>query len=207
MIWKILSWESVSFGDENNWRQKWIKADILKTQSELKVLSPSPALLRRRGKEGLAQTAPGLGKSQLQTRFTFLAKLSLAIHKEGAALKKRKRKRQPSTVEIKEKSSAASSTSNYSTIQSVLFLPITFNRWSKAGLEKECWAKWSAQAVLEDLCWCGSGSSSHCAIALWCQWAGYYYTVYSSEGHSPTAAHSEWTKAGPWERREKFVNL
>lgn len=28
-----------------------------------------------------------------------------------------------------------------------------------------------------------SGSSSHCAIAWWCQWAGYYYTVYSSEGH------------------------
>lgn len=46
-----------------------------KTQNELKVLSPSPALLRWRGKEGLAQTAPGLGESQLQTGFTFLAKL------------------------------------------------------------------------------------------------------------------------------------
>ncbi len=57
--------------------------------------------------------------------------------------------RQPSTVEIKREKSAASSTSNYSTIQCVLFLPITLNRWSKAEL-KECWAKWSAQAVLED---------------------------------------------------------
>lgn len=117
MIWKILSWESVSFGDEKNLKAKWIKADILKTQNELKVLSPSLALLRRRGKEGLAQTAPGLGKSQLQTRFTFLAKLSLAIHKEGAALKKKKKKmRQPSTVEIKREISAASSTSNHSTV-------------------------------------------------------------------------------------------
>ncbi len=70
-------------------KAKWIKADILKTQNELKVLSPSSASLRRRGKEGLAQAAPGLGKSQLQTRFTFLAKLSLATQKEGAAFKKK----------------------------------------------------------------------------------------------------------------------
>lgn len=52
-----------------------------------------------------------------------------------------------------------------------------------------------------------SGSS---AIAWWCQSAGYYYTVCSSGGHSPVCAHFEWTKAGPWERREKLnsdVNL
>lgn len=73
-------------------KAKRIKADILKTQNELKVLSPSPALVQRLGKEGLAQIAPGLGKSQLQTKFTFLATLPLATHKEGAALKKKKKK-------------------------------------------------------------------------------------------------------------------
>lgn len=72
-------------------KAKRIKADIfIKTQNELKVLSPSPALVQRLGKEGLAQIAPGLGKSQLQTKFTFLATLPLATHKEGAALKKNK---------------------------------------------------------------------------------------------------------------------
>lgn len=71
-----------------------------------------------------------------------------------ALLKKIIIMRQPSTVEIKDKSSAASSTSYYSTIQCVSSLPITSNRWSQAGLEKECWAKWSAQAVLEDHRWC-----------------------------------------------------
>lgn len=58
-----------------NLKAKLIKADIKKnkkTQNELKVLSPTPALVQRQGKEGLAQTAPGLGKSQWQTRFTFL---------------------------------------------------------------------------------------------------------------------------------------
>lgn len=72
----------------------------------------------------------------------------------GRCFKKKIIMRQPSTVEIKDKSSAASSTSYYSTIQCVSFLPITSNRWSQAGLEKECWAKWSAQAVLEDHRWC-----------------------------------------------------
>lgn len=42
-----------------------------KTQNELKVLSPSPALVQRHEKEGPAQTAPGLGKSRRQTRFNF----------------------------------------------------------------------------------------------------------------------------------------
>lgn len=148
MIWKILSWESVSFGDEKKkLKAKWIKADILKTQNELKVLSPSPALVRRRGKEGLAQTAPGLGESQLQTRFTFLAKLSLATHKEGAALKKIYNYAPTLYSRNERQKSAASSTSYYSTKQCVLFLPITLNRWIKAQLE-ECREKWSAQAVL-----------------------------------------------------------
>lgn len=44
---------------------------LKKTQNELKVLSPSPALVQRHGKEGPAQTAPGLGKSRRQTRFNF----------------------------------------------------------------------------------------------------------------------------------------
>lgn len=54
-----------------------------KTQNELKVLSPSPASVQRHGKEGPAQTAPGLGKSRRQTRFNFsFAILSLATHIE-----------------------------------------------------------------------------------------------------------------------------
>lgn len=71
------------------WRWKHIEGkmnkSILKTQNELKVLRPSLAVVRWHGKEGLAQTAPGPGKSQLQTGFTFLAKLLLAKHKEGIA--------------------------------------------------------------------------------------------------------------------------
>lgn len=201
MIWKILSWESISFGGKKkNQKAKWIKADILKTQNELKVLSPSPALLRRHGKEGLAQRSPGLGESQLQTRFTFLAKLSLATHKEGAAFKKNIITRQPSTVEIKEKIQQHPQppiTQQDNVCCSFLLL------WT--GGAKLNWRRSVEQSgqhrqslIIVDV-W--SGSSSHCAIAWWYQWAGYYYTICSSEDHSPAAAHSEWTKASPWERR------
>lgn len=154
---------------------------------------PAPALLQRRGTEGLAQTAPGLGKSQMQTRFTFLTKL-IGNSQGGHCLKNNNVPTFYSRNQIK--TSAASSTSNYLTEQCVLLHPVTLKRWSKAELE-ECWGKWSAQAVLEIIVGMWSSSNSHRAIAWLCQWAGCCCTVCSSEDRSPAAARFEWTKAGP----------
>lgn len=115
---------------------------------------------------------------------------------------------QPFTVKIKEKQQQhlqPPMSQPYNVCCSFLFLWIGGAKlnWRSVG-----W-KWSAWAVLEDHTWCEEWfkQSLCCAIAWWCQWAGYYYTVCSSEDHSPAAARFEWTKAGPWERIEEVVKI
>lgn len=110
---------------------------------------------------------------------------------------------QPSTVEIKEKHQQhpqPPTTQQYDACCSFLLLWIDGAKldWSRSvGQSGQ-----HRQSLKIINVW--SGSSSRCAIAWWCQSAGYYYTVCSSEGHSPAAARFEWMKASPWEKREKF---
>ena len=116
--------------------------------------------------------------------------------------------RQPSTVEIKEKKKIHQQHPQPPIIQqnnarwSFLLLWIGGSELNWRSVEKSGQHRQSLFIV--DV-W--SGSCSHFAIAWWCQSAGYYYTVCSSEGHSPAAAHSEWMKAGPWARREQLSAL
>lgn len=71
-------------------------------------------------------------------------------------------------------------------------------RRSKAELE-ECWP---AQAVFKNhSCWV-----ERFAIAWWCRWASYYYTVCSSEDHSLVSERFEWMKANPGEKRQNKYN-
>lgn len=112
------------------------------------MLSPSPALLPTRGKEGLAQIAPGLGESQLQTGFHFLPKYHWQ-HIRGTLLKNffLKMMRRPTTVDIKEihqQHPQPPNSQRYNACGSFRSLR------TGGGLEEERTAKWSAQAVLED---------------------------------------------------------
>lgn len=108
-----------------------------KTQNELKVLSPSPALVQRHGKEGPAQTAPGLGKSRRQTRFNFF--FLPYYHWRHISRTRNSQKiirSQPSTVKIKEKN--ISSILNLLIIKTVCIIPSYYlNRRIEAELE-EC---------------------------------------------------------------------
>lgn len=117
------------------------------------MLSPSvvtDAWERRPGSDG-----SGSGQKPTADQVSFIAKNIIGNTLGGRFniyfIKKKILKKAPSFYSRDQRNtSAASSTSNFLTIRCVLFLPIALKRWSNAGSEKECWAKWSAQAVLED---------------------------------------------------------
>lgn len=77
------------------------------------MLSPSPAVEAGRGREGLAQTAPGPGDSQLETGFN--VSCHIMVGKRRAPLPKHYNSVPTIYSRNQRKSSAASSTSNYST--------------------------------------------------------------------------------------------
>lgn len=152
------------------------------------MLSPSPALSHGHGRGGLAQTAPGLGESRLQTGLRF-CQIILGNTRGGHRVKKKTKTTmtcQPSTVEIKVKHQQHPRPQP----NHVLLLCGTFEisgakpTWRSDGQSGQ-----HRQSLKTFHVW--SGSASQCAIALWCPWGGYCYTVCSSEGRSPGAARSE----------------